>query len=170
MVCLLGVGLIETLRAHLELQVLHQFEDVVMAFEHQNILVADGVVTLLVVQIHQRGDLRELVGNVLHQCKRLLAVFALPAVFLIIWIFRNVKMELEYQHPLTAGAVANDDVAQQTHLLAQVEERQVVLDGVAIHLVADLVVQIVHQPAFLYRKNLVERPRNVESDGGHIFL
>ena len=80
MIGLVGIGLVEGLRPHLELQVFHQFVDVVIALEHQYILVADGVVALLVVQVHQRRDLRELVGHILHQVKRLLPVGAIPSV------------------------------------------------------------------------------------------
>ena len=64
---LFGIRLVERLGTHLEAQVLHCLEDVVVTLEGQNVLVTDGVVALLVVQIHQRGNLRELVGNVLHE-------------------------------------------------------------------------------------------------------
>ena len=53
MVCLLSVSLIERLWPYLELQVFHKQEDVVIAFEHMNLLIANGVITLLVVKIHQ---------------------------------------------------------------------------------------------------------------------
>ena len=64
-VSLFGVSLVERLRTDLEAQILHGLNDMVVAFEHQNVLIADGVVALLVVQIHQRGDLREFVSDVL---------------------------------------------------------------------------------------------------------
>ncbi len=50
-ISLFGVGLIERLGTNLELQVFHQLEDVILTLECQNLLVADGVVALLVVQI-----------------------------------------------------------------------------------------------------------------------
>ena len=42
------------------------------------------------------------------------------------------------------------------------------LHGIVAHLVTNLVVQIVHQPAFLNGQNLVEGACNVESDCGYI--
>ena len=53
-VSLLGVSLIETLWTHLELQILHQLEDVVVALEEDEIQVVDGVISLLVVHVHER--------------------------------------------------------------------------------------------------------------------
>ena len=53
MVSLLGVGLIETLWTHLELQILHQLEDVVVALEEAELQVVDGIVALLVVHVHE---------------------------------------------------------------------------------------------------------------------
>ena len=53
-VSLLSVGLIETLWTHLEFQVLHQLEDVVVALEEDEIQVVDGVISLLVVHVHER--------------------------------------------------------------------------------------------------------------------
>ena len=64
-VSLLGIGLVETLRTNLELKVFHQLVDMIDALEHHDVLIADGVVALLIVEIHQRGDLWELVGNML---------------------------------------------------------------------------------------------------------
>ena len=52
MIGLLGVGLIERLGADLETEIFHQFEDVVVALEDEDVLVADSVVALLVVKIH----------------------------------------------------------------------------------------------------------------------
>ena len=50
---LLGVGLVELLRSDLEFQVLHKQEDMVIALEQLDVLIANGVVALLVVKIHQ---------------------------------------------------------------------------------------------------------------------
>ena len=77
-------------------------------------------------------------------------------------------MKLEDNHPLATGAVADDDITQQSHLSAKVEETQTVLHRIIVHLVANLVVQIVHQPALLDGQNLVERTCDVESDSRHI--
>ena len=49
MVGLFGICLVEGFRTNLELQVFHQFEDVVAALEGLDLLIADGVITLLVV-------------------------------------------------------------------------------------------------------------------------
>ena len=51
MVGLLGVGLIERLGTDLEAEVFHELVDVVGALENEDVLVADGVVALLVVEI-----------------------------------------------------------------------------------------------------------------------
>ena len=48
---LFGIGLVERFRSHLKPQVFHGFEDVVVAFEHDNILITYGVITFLVVNI-----------------------------------------------------------------------------------------------------------------------
>ncbi len=43
------------------------------------------------------------------------------------------------------------------------------LNGVVAHFITDLVVQVVHQPALFNRQDLIERPRDVEADGGFVF-
>ena len=48
---LFGIRLVETLRSHLELQILHRLDDMVFPLEHQDVLIADGVVALLIVEI-----------------------------------------------------------------------------------------------------------------------
>ena len=114
---LLGVGLVETLGTNLKLQVLHQLVDVVDTLEYQYLLVADGIVALLIVEIHQRGNLWEFVGDVLQQSLGL---------FLALGQCLGrcaVVVELEDNHPLATGAVADDDIAQQSYLGTQVEER-----------------------------------------------
>ena len=64
-ISLFGVGLVEGFRAYFETKIFHQFEDMVLALEDEDILIADGVVALLVVEVHQRGDLWELIGDML---------------------------------------------------------------------------------------------------------
>ena len=77
-------------------------------------------------------------------------------------------MELDDDHPLACGRVADDDIAQQSYLLAKIEERELMLHRIVANLIADAVVQIVHQPAFLNGENLVEGPSDVESDSRDI--
>ena len=52
-VSLLGIGLVETLRTYLELQVFHQFVDMVVALEEAEFQVVDGIVALLVIHVHE---------------------------------------------------------------------------------------------------------------------
>ena len=66
-VSLLGIGLIEALGTNLKLQVFHEFVDMIIALEHHDILIAYGVVALLIVEIHQRCNLWELVSYMLQQ-------------------------------------------------------------------------------------------------------
>ena len=72
---LTAVGLIERFRAYLETQPLHLLDDVILALEDQDFLVGDGIVTLLVNDIHERGDLREALGDVAQQRLTALHVF-----------------------------------------------------------------------------------------------
>ena len=80
-----------------------------------------------------------------------------------------VVMELENDHPLACGRVADDDIAQESFLGSEVEEGEVVFNGVVAYLVANTVVQIVHQPALLDGQNLIESTSNMEADGGSVF-
>ena len=102
-VSLFRVCLIERLGPDLEAQAFHRFKDMVVAFERQDVLVADGVVALLVVQIHQRRDLRELVGDMLQQRQCLPAVFAVPVATLF-------EVKLHNDEPFVCVRVADDDV------------------------------------------------------------
>ena len=158
MVCLIGIGLIETLWSHLKAQFLHVLEDMVVALEHDDVLVADGVVAFLVVHIHESRDLWERVGNMLHEVESALLVAIL------------VVVELHYHHPLARVGVADDNIAKQAVLLPQVKERERVLKGIVADGVADAVVQVVHQPAFLNGQNLVESTRDMESDAVHVVI
>ena len=78
-------------------------------------------------------------------------------------------MELDDDHPFAAGRIADDDVAQEACLLTEVKERQAVIHGVVANVVTYLVLQVIHQPAFLNRQNFVECACNVKANGGHIF-
>ena len=102
---LLGVGLVERLWSDLEFQVLHEQEDMVIALEELDVLVANGVVALLVVKIHQRGNLREAVGNELQQSLGLLLALAERL------LAGAVIMELHYEHPLAGIATPYYNIA-----------------------------------------------------------
>ena len=156
MVSLLSVGLIEALRTDLEAEVLHCLVNVVVALEQGQVEVAECVITLLVVHIHKGCYLRELVSYVLQQ-----AVCTLLVALLVI-------MELDENHPLSGVGVANHYVAQQTVLLSEVEECHACGEGIVAYGVANLVVQVVHQPALLDGQNLVEGSGDVKSDAVHI--
>ena len=155
-ISLLGVGLVETLRTNLEAQVLHRLEDVVVALEHREVEVAEGVVALLVVDVHERCYLRELVSDVLQQTLGALLVALL------------VVVELDEYHPLARVRVAYHDVAQQSVLLSEVEERHAGREGIVANGVANLVVQVIHEPAFLDGQNLIEGSGDVETDAVHV--
>ena len=80
----------------------------------------------------------------------------------------SVIVELDDNHQFTACAIADNDIAKQTHLLSEIEEGDALCDGIVADLVANLVVQVVHQPALLNRQDLVEGSRDVETDGRHV--
>ena len=157
-VSLVGVCLVEALRSHLEAQPLHCFKDVVVALEHGEVEVAERVVAFLVVDIEQRCDLWKLVGDVLHETQGTFVVALL------------VIVELHEHHPLARVRVADHDVAKQTVLLAQVEEGHAGVEGIVAYGVAYAVVEVVHEPTFLYRQNLVESSRDVEANAVHVVV
>ena len=128
----------------------------VSTLEGQYFLIANSVVALLVVQIHQRGNLWEGVSHMLQQVYGLFLTTSL------------VVVELDDDHQFTTGTIADNDVAQQSHLCTQVEERDAVLHSIVANVVTYLVVQVVHQPTLLNRQNLVESPCDMESNGRHI--
>ena len=70
-ISLLCVGLVERFRSDLELQSLHQFKDMVVSFIDMDYLVGKSIVTLVVVNIKQRCDLREILLQMLHKCHSL---------------------------------------------------------------------------------------------------
>ena len=152
-VSLLGIGLIETLRTYLELQVFHQFKDMVVALEKTQFQIIEGIVALLVVYIHERCDLRESVSHLLHQFLRSLLV----AFFVV--------MELEHKHPFACVGVTNHHVSQQSMLLTQIVESIVVRIGILEYEVANLIAEVIHQPAFLDRIYFVEGSGDMKTDG-----
>ena len=74
-------------------------------------------------------------------------------------------MELEHEHPLACVGVANHHISQETMLLTQVVEGIIMGVSVFEHEVANLVAEVIHQPALLDRVNLVEGTGDVETDG-----
>ena len=72
-------------------------------------------------------------------------------------------MKLHYDHPLATGRVTNDNIAQQSYLLSQVEERQIVLHGIVPDRIADIVMKRVHQMALPYWQYLVKSTTYVEA-------
>ena len=163
MISLFGIGLIETLGAYLELQILHQLENMIGALEDKDFLITDSIVALLVVEIHQRGNLWELISNMLQEGEGLLLT---PVSCLLT---TSVIVELDDNHQFTACAIADNDIAKQTHLLSEIEEGNTLCDGIVADLVANLIMQVVHQPAFLNGQDLVEGTRDVETDSRDVF-
>ena len=68
-------------------------------------------------------------------------------------------------HPFARVGVADDDITEQANLSPKVEEGETVGDCIVAHFIADLVVQVVHQPALLDGQDLVECPSDMEADG-----
>ena len=149
---LLGVGLVEALRTDLELQVLHGLVDEVGALERGQLQVADGVVALLVVDVDERADLREHVGDVLHEHLRLILILG------------AVVVELDEQHPFAGIGVAEHQIAQHPLLRLDVVEGHADFLGIARNLIPYLIVQVIHQPAAVDGVDLVEGAGDVEAD------
>ena len=51
MIRLVCICLIERFRSHLEFEVLHGLEDMVFAFEYEDVLIANRIITLLIIEI-----------------------------------------------------------------------------------------------------------------------
>ena len=66
--------------------------------------------------------------------------------------------------------IADDDITQQSYLLSEVEERQLVRNGIVAYAVANLIVQVVHEPALLDGQYLVEGSCDVESNGRNVLV
>ena len=79
-----------------------------------------------------------------------------------------VHTELDEQHHLARGRGAQHNAAQQALAAAHVVEREAVLLGIAAYLVADAVVDVVHQVALLNIENLVESTGDVKAHGVHV--
>ena len=76
-----------------------------------------------------------------------------------------VVMELKNYHPFARIATPYYYIAQESRLLTQVEEGQCMLCGIVVDAVAYLVVYIVHEHTLPDGQDLVESPRDVETDG-----
>ena len=156
--CLVGIRLIERLWPHLELQSFHLLVDVVFPLEHHHFLVAKCVVALVVIHIEQRGDFGKSVSQMLHESQGLCTLlFVLNA-------------ELHQEHQLTCVGIANHQTAKQSLVVAQIVECQPVLQSIRTNIIADAVVDVVHQPAFLDVENLVESTCDVESHSIHLLI
>lgn len=106
-----------------------------------------GVVHLIVEDILQRCDLREVVAQVVHQ--------ALPT--------RIILGDDHNNHPLTGAGVANNEIAQAAGVVANVVERQFVGNGIIAHSETDLVAEIVLKCTMLNIEHFVEKGGDMES-------
>ena len=77
-------------------------------------------------------------------------------------------MKLHDDHPFSRIAAPYYNIAQESRLPAEVKERQPMLIGIIADGIADVIVKVIHQPAFLYGIYLVESTRDVESYGIHL--
>ncbi len=145
---LLAVGLVERLRADLELQVLHLFGDVILTGIEVERQVEDGVIELGVDDEGQRGDFREPLHEGGEHVLHLLVVFR----------------DDEHHHQVASGGGADDEVAQQPFLLARVVEVEVVIDGVLLAEEPDVVARGRLQPAVLDIQDLIEHAGHVETE------
>lgn len=85
-------------------------------------------------------------------------------------VSRRVIMELDEQHPLSRVGVAEHEVTQQSFLGTHVVERHAYLLGIALYLIADLVVQVIHEPALANGVDLIEGTRDMEADGSVVAI
>ena len=85
-------------------------------------------------------------------------------------VSRRVIMELDEQHPLARVGVAEHEVTQQSFLRAHVVERHAYLLGIALDLIANLVVKVIHEPALTNGVDLIEGTRDMEADGSVVAI
>jgi len=155
---LFGVRLIERLGPYLEAEAFHLFKDVVVALEHHDVEVVDGVVLLVVHHIEQGSDLRELPGHMSQECLR------------VVHILVGGYAYLEEHHEFAGARGANHQVAKEAFVIADVVEGQAVLVGIVADGVANLVADVVLQPALLDGQHLVEGSGDVEAHGVHLVV
>ena len=138
MVGLLGVGLIEALWSYLEFQALHGLINEIRALVGRQFQVADGVVAFLVVYVYKACDLWKGCGNMLQQ------------VLSFLFISRLVVMELYEEHPLSGVRIAEHKISEQSVLRSDVIKRHAYLNSITVNFVADIIVEVVHQPTLFY--------------------
>ena len=146
------VGLVETLGTYLEAEVFHQLVDVACSLVHMNLQIAEGIVTLEVVDPNQGGDFGELTHNVVEHLAALLFFVGLG------------EMELEEQQYFARVGGAKHHVTQYAGLVAQVEEADALFEGEAAYAVAHAVLQGVHEVAVFDVEHLVEGPGYMKSE------
>ena len=154
---LVRVGLVETFGSHLEAQPLHLLVDEVRADVGVHGKVADGVVALEVVDVEQRGDLGEVLVDVFEQRH------SLPLLLV------RAPGKLHEQHQFAGVAGAEHHRAQQPLLPPQVVVREAVAVGIGADGVAQAVVDVGHEAAFVDVEYLVECPGDVEAHGVGVF-
>ena len=125
----------------------------VVAFIKQNVEVADRVVQFGVDDVHQRRDLRKFFRRVLQQ-----RVDPLRIVF----------AENDDRHHLSGRGSADDQVAHQPFVLADIVERIPVFETEFPHGQPDRVRWIVLQPAFADVEHFVEQVRDVKPQRGAV--
>ena len=127
----------------------------VFALYHMNLLVGKGVVRLMVVHIEQRCYLRESFREMLHEGIGLLL------------LFRCLDAELHQEHQLACVGCTDHQRAQQSTVFTQVIELQSVLQRIATDVVANLIVDVIHQMTLRDVENLVEGSCDVETHSVH---
>lgn len=154
LVRLLAVGLVERFGADLEFQLAHRLDDVVLPLVEQDLLVGDRIVAFPVDDVHQRGDLRETPREMVEQG-------------LAPWLV--LVEEGEHHHQVARRRRADHQRPHESLLRAQVEEGiSLVRQAIILDRQADLVGDVVLQPALVYVEHLVEHAGNVEPDPVHL--
>ena len=123
----------------------------VVSFVHFQVEVGKGVVAFLVVNIHERCYLRECCRHVFKECQ---------GAFLIAI---GIVVELYQNHPLASIGVPYHDVTQQAVLFPEVEVGHACSLGVAVNLVAYVVMQVVHEVTFLDRIYFVKSTSDMKA-------
>ena len=151
LVGLLRVGLIERFGTHLESQALHLLEDVPVAAIGDGFEVARRVIQLLVDHIDHRGNLGELLAEVVEQCADTLLV---------------AVGEDDDDHHLVRRGGANDHIAHKSAMFAHVVELVAVLQAETLGSQSDSIRRLGLQPTLFDVQHLVEHCRNVETESG----
>ena len=120
--------------------------------------VGKGVVELLVVHPQQTADLGKRLLHPLQQGHSLGALFI------------REDAQLQEQHHLPAVAQAHHHATEQARMGTLVVERKAVGIGIVAYAIAQAVVDVIHEMAFLNGQNLVEGARCVEADGLRMFI